>query len=97
MPDTAQIQQIVFQAIDDLNAIQPPGMTLEKTPDTVLFGSGAKIDSLGLVNLVVATEQLINAKLGKAVTLASEKAFSQRKSPFRTVGTLIEFITELVQ
>jgi D-alanine--poly(phosphoribitol) ligase subunit 2 len=97
MPDTAQIQQLVFQAIDDLNAVQPPGMTLEKSADTVLFGSGAKIDSLGLVNLVVATEQLLSSKLGKAVTLADERAFSQKKSPFRTVGTLVEYIAELTK
>lgn len=51
---------------------------------------------MGLVSLIVTVERLIEEKYDKTVTLASEKAFSRSSSPFRTVQTLSEYISELL-
>ncbi|HEY5957163.1 MAG TPA: hypothetical protein VIV60_11440 [Polyangiaceae bacterium] len=56
--------------------------------DTVLVGAGAVLDSLGVVSLIVEIEQRLEASHGISVTLANDKAMSQRNSPFRTVGVL---------
>ena len=59
--------------------------------DTQLFGAGSILDSLGLVTLIVELEQTIQEQFNVVVSLADEKALSQTRSPFRTIGTLAEY------
>jgi acyl carrier protein len=63
---------------------------------TPLFGRDGILDSLGLVTLVVAVEQAIEDTLSVSVSLADEKAMSQRHSPFRTIGSLAEYATRVI-
>jgi acyl carrier protein len=65
----------------------------EITKDTPLIGSGRILDSLGLVNLMVDIE---TAFLDEdiEITLTSESAMSARISPFRSVGSLCNFIAK---
>jgi acyl carrier protein len=65
---------------------------VEIGPDTVIVGPDAVVDSIGVVSLIVEIEQRLEADHGIAVTLANERAMSQRNSPFRTVSTLVEHI-----
>jgi acyl carrier protein len=65
-------------------------------PDTPLFGREGVLDSLGLVALVVAVEQAIEDEYGIGVSLADERALSQSKSPFRTIGALAEYAGRLI-
>jgi acyl carrier protein len=67
----------------------PPELTGEST---YLIGSGSLLDSLGLVNLIVDLEQRLADEYGISITLADERAMSQKHSPFRTVGSLAEYI-----
>ncbi|MCL4267598.1 MAG: acyl carrier protein [Anaerolineae bacterium] len=97
MTDIERTTEAVFQAIDELNDILPPERRLQKSPDTVLYGSGGRLDSLELVNLIVAAEQNIEDEFGVPITLADERAMSQRNSPFRTVATLVAYITALLK
>lgn len=60
--------------------------------DTEIFGKGALLDSLGLVTMVMDLENRLSDEHGVTVVLASDKAMSRRTSPFRTVGTLVEYI-----
>ncbi len=97
MSDIERMTEAVFQAIDELNDILPPERQLQKSPDTVLYGSGGRLDSLELVNLIVAAEQNIEDEFGIPITLADERAMSQRNSPFRTVATLVAYIAALLK
>jgi acyl carrier protein len=81
---------VVFEAIDEINPTLQG--KLAKSPDTVLFGKGGSLDSIGLVILVVTLEQLLEERFGVALTLADERAVSQKSSPFRTVRTLAEYV-----
>jgi acyl carrier protein len=65
-------------------------------PDTPLLGRHGVVDSVGLVAVVVAVEQAIADELGAEVSLADERAFSQRASPFMTAGTLAAYAAELL-
>lgn len=96
MKNSEQILQVVFSAVDDINQLLPPEKNLEKSKDTVLFGNGGNLDSLGLVNLIVATEQAIEEELGEPITLADEKAMSQTNSPFKTIESLVNYISLLL-
>ena len=91
-----KIIQVIFSAIDEVNQQLPKEQQLEKSIDTVLFSSSGKLDSLGLVNLIVATEQRIEEEFDVTITLADERAMSQENSPFRTIGTLADYISFLL-
>ena len=65
--------------------------------DTPLFGRDGILDSVGLVSLVVAVEQAIEDRWGVSVSLADEKALSQRQSPYRTVGSLAQYAGQLIR
>ena len=59
-----------------------------------LFGEDGVFDSMGLVSLIVAVEQEIEDRFGKAVALADERALSRSSSPYRTVETLAYYAAE---
>lgn len=96
MDNTNQVISAIFSAIDEVNAVAESEKIVKKAKDTVLFGEGGHLDSLGLVGFLVAVEQQVEETCGKAITLADEKAMSQKRSPFRTVGTLAEYINSLL-
>jgi D-alanine--poly(phosphoribitol) ligase subunit 2 len=65
--------------------------------ETVLFGNQGILDSLGLVNLVVAVEQAIEDHFSVSISLADSRAMSQSRSPFRTIGSLADYAKSLIQ
>ena len=60
--------------------------------ETPVFGTIDGIDSLSLVTLVVDLESAVHAAFGRRVVLADDKAMSMRNSPYRTAGSLADFI-----
>jgi acyl carrier protein len=62
-----------------------------------LIGPAAVLDSLGLVTLLVDLEQRLEDEYGLSLTLADERAMSQKHSPFRTVRSLADYIGLLVE
>ena len=49
------------------------------------------------MNFIVATEQRVEDELGTIITLADEKAMSQKHSPFRTIGSLVNYLDMLLK
>jgi acyl carrier protein len=90
------ILDLVYRVIDSTNRLLPPEKAIVKSPETILFGESGTLDSLGLVSLIVSLEDEIQLSLGIPILLADERAMSQRKSPFRSVGSLTEYIAGLV-
>jgi acyl carrier protein len=64
---------------------------------TVLVGPDAVLDSLGVVQLIVEVEQRVEGEHSISVTLANDKAMSQKNSPFRTVGVLTDHVIATAQ
>ncbi len=96
MNDRDRVFQTIYSAIDDLNQQLPEDLHLEKNPETTLFGQEGKLDSLGLVSLIVASEQKVEENFGRPVSIADERAMSQKNSPFRTVESLADYIATLL-
>ncbi|MCP4713849.1 MAG: long-chain fatty acid--CoA ligase [Deltaproteobacteria bacterium] len=92
-----QVEQLLFEAIDDVNETLPEAQRIERVKSSPLFGEGGGLDSLSLVNLIVATEQKVQEALDCSITLADEKAMSQKNSPFRTVESLAAYIIMLLK
>jgi acyl carrier protein len=88
---TAVVRRLVLAWCAEHNESAPRQIDLAAGDDAPLFGVERALDSLALVTLLVAVEQGIDDELGVALTLADEKAASQRRSPFRTVGALVAY------
>jgi acyl carrier protein len=76
------------------NGTPPPDSI---TADTVLVGTDPVLDSMGVVQLIVEVEQRVEQNHGISVTLANDKAMSQKNSPFRTVGVLADHVVATAQ
>ncbi len=59
-----------------------------------LFGKDGVLDSLGLVSFIVLVEEGIEDEFDTILTLADEKAMSQKNSPFGSIAALTEYILQ---
>jgi hypothetical protein len=84
-PDAAAIQQLIRDTLPWAEADNP-----------AIFGGGSPMDSLGLVNFLADLEYRVSERYGRPVVLASERAMSLSRSPFRDANALTEFILELL-
>ncbi len=66
------------------------------SPGTVLIGNMSALDSLAFVDFIVAVEHKVRSEFGVALTLTNDRAFSRTQNPFETVGSLVDYIVELV-
>ena len=62
--------------------------------NTLLFAAGGLLDSVSLVAFLLELEQRLSEQYSHQVRLISDKALSEKNSPFRTVSALVEFIQE---
>ena len=92
-----KVEAIIYEAIEENSSDWGDGVQIDKSPDSVLFGKKGSLDSLGLVNLMITIEQLIEDEYEVSITIANERAVSQTKSPFRTIAVLTKYVTELIQ
>lgn len=93
----SQVSQLLFEAIEEINEQLPAQQHIRADLGTQLFGKDGVLDSYTLVQLIVAAEQKVQETLNKAITLADERAMSQKNSPFKSVGSLADYIVLLVR
>ena len=92
-----KIQKIMISTINTMNENLYEEIQVKDGLDTVLYGNGGKLDSLDLINLIVAVEQNIEDEFDVSVTIADERAMSQKHSPFKTIDTLANYIHQLLE
>ena len=91
-----KILEGIYAAIDEVNEQLPDDQNLEKSLETVLLGSSGKLESVNLVNLLVAIEENIEETFDIPISITDERAVSEKNSPFRTVETLCNFMLNLL-
>lgn len=87
--DKIKIDEIVISTIKSY--CEENGIQAELTKDTPLIGRARILDSMGLVNCIVDIETAFLDE-DVEISLTSETAMSGRISPFRSVGSLCNFI-----
>ena len=87
---------MLFSAIDELNQLRPAEEHLKKDLKTPLAGDSGRLDSAGLINLIVVTEQKTAEELGTPIVLTEDRTMSQVQEVFRTLGTLADYIQMLL-
>jgi acyl carrier protein len=91
MIDRTTAVEIVLAALREA-VDQNGGDVAGVNAETVIVGRGAVIDSIGVVSLIVDIEQRLEMEHQVSVTLANDRAMSQRNSPFRTASVLADHI-----
>jgi len=89
-----KIEEIVFSTLNEVlenNAVEEDELSVK----TRLFGDDGILDSIGIVMLLTELEEALEDELSLEITLADDRAMSQKTSPFRNVGTLIQYIEKL--
>ena len=92
-----KITQMLFSVIDELNQLRPSEEHLEKDLNTPLAGDSGRLDSAGLINLIVVTEQQAAEEFGIPIVLTDDRTMSQVNQVFRTLGTLADYIHLLLK
>ena len=91
-----QILDVVLQAMRTTNAARPSTSQLTVASDAALFGPGSPLDSLGLLTLLLDIEEDLQ-RAGCHVQLSDDRAMSQRRSPFRSVSSLVDYIARITR
>jgi len=89
--NSTEIEELILQAVENLNRARKPAARLAVSPTALLFGPGSPLDSLGLVSLLIDIEEAL-ADRGHPITLSDALAMSQTRSPFRDVPALSAYI-----
>ena len=84
-PTPDKIRQVILRTLPRAEGVNPP-----------IFGAGAPLDSLGLVNFLADLEYRLAEEFGRELVLASDRAMSRKRSPFRDARSLTEYIMELI-
>ena len=92
-----EIINLILKIAEDQNPVLPHPVEIAKGSDAGLYGPSGALDSLGLVRFIVEIEAAVEDQFGATLILANDRAMSQKRSPFLTVGTLATFIEELLK
>jgi hypothetical protein len=91
-----QINQLVVESVQEIGQEDNRKELLKADCRTPLYGPNGTLDSLSLVRVISNIEEKISGQMNKDIVIASEKAVSQRNSPFLSVESLTNFIVDLL-
>ncbi len=98
IPERSAILDIVITSLQEVANLSNNSSRISNfTEETRLIGQDAVLDSMGLVSLIVDVEQTIDQEYGLTLILADERAMSQKRSPFRSVRSLTDYILQLIE
>jgi acyl carrier protein len=87
---------VIYAALESLNAELSEDRRIEVGPTVALFGPAATLDSLSLVSVIIDVETALTMEWDAPISLTDDRAMSRAVSPFDDVGTLTDYILELL-
>lgn len=84
-------------AVAEINLSRTDEARISDEADAVLFGDGSPLDSVGLVQVVLAAEAHLADVSGCDLVLASEAAMSRKRSPYRSLHLLAQYAVEVAE
>jgi len=88
----AKIIELVYASIETINGQRSQDYWLELTEEVCLRGKKSRLDSLGLVTLIVDVEERLAIQFGVEICLTDEEAMSEEKNHFANVKSLVDYI-----
>ncbi|OGA36079.1 MAG: hypothetical protein A3G80_01010 [Betaproteobacteria bacterium RIFCSPLOWO2_12_FULL_62_13b] len=96
MSDDQRVLDAVYSAVDEANLLLPSGKQMKKAPGVALRGDSSPLDSLGLVNLLLAVERQVEGRFGAVITLFDERVFSNPNATLKDIRTLAGYVRLLL-
>jgi acyl carrier protein len=90
--NTQRINQIIQSSVNSYNESAAPERKITTADNTILFGPGSVLDSLGFVNFIVAIENEIETETSETIFLVDERSMGMEENPFQTISTLKGYI-----
>ncbi len=90
------VQRIIYRALQNLNAEQPPNAQVAVNEDTLLLGEHSLLDSLSLISVIIDVETAVQDELGRTVSLTDDRAMSHQPSPYVDVRALLTYLLLLL-
>lgn len=87
-----KIQSLIYKCLQNLSDELENTELKKPNENTKIYGKDGNLDSLALVSLISDLEMMLNEEMKLDITLADEKAMSEKNSPFKDVKTLNEYI-----
>lgn len=91
--DRTKILDVVYASLKKINKDRQKYKIAPKE-SSILFGQSKGLDSLDLVTFIVDVEQRLMDELKLRMSLTDEKAMSQKRSPFKSVKSLVDYIAD---
>ena len=92
-----EVFKIIELAVNEINEELDYESLINVSEMTPLFGGDEGVDSLSLVRIITHVEGEIYNRLDKSISLANEKAMSMRNSPYRSVGSLLDYAMQCLE
>lgn len=92
-----RVLKCVYVAVDEANEEREDLPPLAKSPDTPIQEAESGLDSLGLINFVVAVEEEVRKEFGTAIVLGDDRVLTMDPSPLRSVGSVAEYAQALIE
>lgn len=96
MDKKTKIQSFIYKALQNLADELENDYLKNPNEQTQIYGREGHLDSLALVSLISDLEAILSEELKIDITLADEKAMSQKNSPFKDVESLRNYILQLI-
>lgn len=91
-----KITKIVISAVSSLVETLPAEQKFTVDQNTILFGTGTKIDSLSLVSIIVDLEEVFASDYNIEISLTDDRAMMRKQSPFDSISAMVDYIDELI-
>lgn len=83
---------MVAASIEQVNRQLPADRKIDSDERSPLFGADGNLDSLGVVNLIVALQKFVEEEFEVELQLRLEDVIAEDSSPFRTLETLVNYL-----
>jgi len=93
-PESKQVESLIAASLVQLRQDLALPELAQITGTTPILGGDSDLDSMAVVHLIVDLEGRLEEAFGKNWILADERALSRKRSPFRSVADLCEFVIE---
>lgn len=90
-----RVFSVIFKAITEVNQQLLPEQRIDPSPETVLIGEQAQLDSMGLVSLLVFIKGEIVNEFGIDFTFIDENSVLD-ENIFKNVSSLASYLSDIV-
>ena len=92
-----KVEAILYKVMDIVNKQLKDEHRLKKSKDTILIGKESSLDSLGILNFITTTEELIEEEFKIEIALTEDEEFIfSENGPLRSIEALTVYISEML-